>query len=472
MSRLLIYIYILWHLQSLPRLLMWSSGCHGGCSALRVSHFQCLKAWLEGQLKVDAMMFDLRVANGCVDVAERDYCRRLLTVTLLMTRGSTTKLKLWHHYRKNSPNHPHALTEVSLIRNYVNLPLSSLCKCKIYSIWFGICCLYYPTLITVTQWFISKKKRWSDLFSTRLAPPVCRLNFLDGKKEGMFLALGICGINHVPFFWKPPQGLVVFPWIQKIMASQAGCCTPQADWSQSCQRHHSHHSPAFLDPLPLIPSIPAEWKTARVCPNGKYRIFGWSDGYWHGTAVSSRCAKALIHRPFSSEVVTSALPLKEKGGRASMFTPLIHSKHRKVSPTAENPQRKTEQGQSQDLAGSYCVRWEIEKAASVFALMKLVTPPLPESDTFTTQGIYALRGSEVPVQYEEDRFDSKYILAIYPRRFIYRQCSQLKLMLFCSICGGTEMAGSDSTGPLGNIEIVLALVWDHSHKIIGIAFFF
>lgn len=128
----------------------------------------------------------------------------------------------------------------------------------------------------------------------------------------MFSALGICGISHVPFFWKPPQGLVVFPWIQKIMASQAGCCTPQADWSQSCQRHHSHHSPAFLDPLPLIPSIPAEWKTARVCPNGKYRIFGWSDGYWHGTAVSSRCVKAPIHRPFSSKVVTSALPLKGK----------------------------------------------------------------------------------------------------------------------------------------------------------------
>lgn len=115
MSLHLIYIYILWHLQSLPRLLMWSSGCHGGCSALRVSHFQCLKAWLEGQLKVDAMMFDLRVANGCVDVAERDYCRRLLTVTLLMTRGSTTKLKLWHHYRKNSSKHDRSWeTEVSV----------------------------------------------------------------------------------------------------------------------------------------------------------------------------------------------------------------------------------------------------------------------------------------------------------------------------------------------------------------------
>lgn len=172
---------------------------------------------------------------------------------------------------------------------------------------------YYPTFITVTQWFISKKERWSDLFSARLAPLVCHLNCLDGKKEGMFSALGICGISHVPFFWKAPQGLVVFPWIQKIIASQAGCCTPQADWSQSCQRHHSHHSPAFLDPRPLIPSIPAEWKTARVCPDGKYRIFGWSEGYWHGTAVSSRCVKAPIHRPFSSKVVTSALPLKEEG---------------------------------------------------------------------------------------------------------------------------------------------------------------
>lgn len=89
----------------------------------------------------------------------------------------------------------------------------------------------------------------------------------------------------------------------------------------------------------------------------------------------------------------------------------------------------------------------MEKAASIFALMKLVTPP--ESDTFTTRGIYALQGSEVPVQYEEDRFDSKYILAIYPRRFIYRQWSPLKLMLFCSICGGTETQGRDRTGPLG-----------------------
>lgn len=49
-----------------------------------------------------------------------------------------------------------------------------------------------------------------------------------------------------------------------------------------------------------------------------------------------------------------------EGGRASVFMALIHSKHWKVSPTAENPQRKTEQGQSQDLAGSDCVRWEIE----------------------------------------------------------------------------------------------------------------
>lgn len=36
---------------------------------------------MEGQLKVDAVMFDLRVAGGCVDVAECECCRRALTVT-------------------------------------------------------------------------------------------------------------------------------------------------------------------------------------------------------------------------------------------------------------------------------------------------------------------------------------------------------------------------------------------------------
>lgn len=36
---------------------------------------------MEGQLKVDAVKFDLRVAGGCVDVAERDCCRQMLTVT-------------------------------------------------------------------------------------------------------------------------------------------------------------------------------------------------------------------------------------------------------------------------------------------------------------------------------------------------------------------------------------------------------
>lgn len=36
---------------------------------------------MEGQLKVDAVKFDLRVAAGCVDVAEHNCCRQALTVT-------------------------------------------------------------------------------------------------------------------------------------------------------------------------------------------------------------------------------------------------------------------------------------------------------------------------------------------------------------------------------------------------------
>lgn len=72
-------------------------------------------------------------------------------------------------------------------------------------------------------------------------------------------------------------------------------------------------SPTFPDPPPLIPTIPAEWKATQTSLDGKCRVFGWSDGYWHGTAASSHCVKAPIHRPFSSKGVTSALRLKEEG---------------------------------------------------------------------------------------------------------------------------------------------------------------
>lgn len=46
---------------------------------------------MEGQLKVDAAVFDLWLAKGCVDVAEQDCCRLPLVLTLHMTITSTRK---------------------------------------------------------------------------------------------------------------------------------------------------------------------------------------------------------------------------------------------------------------------------------------------------------------------------------------------------------------------------------------------
>lgn len=40
---------------------------------------------MEGQLKVDAAVFDLCLAEGCVDVAEQDCCRLPLVLTLRVT---------------------------------------------------------------------------------------------------------------------------------------------------------------------------------------------------------------------------------------------------------------------------------------------------------------------------------------------------------------------------------------------------
>ena len=40
---------------------------------------------MECQLKVEAAVFDLRLAKGCVDVAEQDCCRLPLLLTLHMT---------------------------------------------------------------------------------------------------------------------------------------------------------------------------------------------------------------------------------------------------------------------------------------------------------------------------------------------------------------------------------------------------
>lgn len=81
--------------------------CNGGPVAAEAalyphaSHFRCLKARMEGQLKVDATTFDPRVAGGCVDVAERRRrrCRcccgaGALAVTLHRTRRN--RLQSWN----------------------------------------------------------------------------------------------------------------------------------------------------------------------------------------------------------------------------------------------------------------------------------------------------------------------------------------------------------------------------------------
>lgn len=50
-----------------------------------------LTAWMEGQLKVEAAVFDLWLAEGCADVAEQDCFRLSLELTLYMTIRSTRK---------------------------------------------------------------------------------------------------------------------------------------------------------------------------------------------------------------------------------------------------------------------------------------------------------------------------------------------------------------------------------------------
>lgn len=42
---------------------------------------------------MDAVVFDLWLSKGCVDVAEQDCCRLPLVLTLLMTEGSP---RMWH----------------------------------------------------------------------------------------------------------------------------------------------------------------------------------------------------------------------------------------------------------------------------------------------------------------------------------------------------------------------------------------
>lgn len=59
-----------------------------------------------------------------------------------------------------------------------------------------------------------------------------------------------------------------------------------------------------------------------------------------------------------------------------MLIALPHQKRQypeKASPTEENTWRKIESGHDRDLAQPYCASSENEKAASIFALMKLVT---------------------------------------------------------------------------------------------------
>ena len=51
---------------------------------------------MEGQLNVDAAVFDPRQAKGCVDVAEQDCCRLPLVLTLRTITRSRGNLELWH----------------------------------------------------------------------------------------------------------------------------------------------------------------------------------------------------------------------------------------------------------------------------------------------------------------------------------------------------------------------------------------
>lgn len=124
-----------------------------------------------------------------------------------------------------------------------------------------------------------------------------------------------------------PGGLVGSPWIQKTTASQAVCCTPTE------AKAVSDIAPTTGFPDPQVPSQISHW------------IF------FHSKSGGRKC------------------------GGASMFTALIHSKHRRVLPAAENPQRKTKQGQSQSLAGFYCAYWEIEKSHIHFCLNEVNDPP-------------------------------------------------------------------------------------------------
>ena len=96
-----------------------------------------------------------------------------------------------------------------------------------------------------------------------------------------------------------------------------------------------------------------------------------------------------------------------------MLTALPHQKKKKKKalPPAENPRREIESGHGPDLARPYCASSENEKAASIFALMKLVT--LWKVTHLPPRG-FIHSCSKAPVQYGEDRFDSTWALQIYP----------------------------------------------------------
>lgn len=61
-----------------------------------------------------------------------------------------------------------------------------------------------------------------------------------------------------------------------------------------------------------------------------------------------------------------------KCGGVNMFTVLINSKHRRVSPAAETLRERLSEGSAKAWL-SYCANWEIGKSASIFALMKSMT---------------------------------------------------------------------------------------------------
>lgn len=134
-------------------------------------------------------------------------------------------------------------------------------------------------------------------------------------------------------------------------------------------------------PTSTIPNIPAEWKMAKVFRARKCCICECSV---KAAEMGPLGAHAAWRRP-STEPSVPGVSLQlclsfqaqreEVCGGASMFTALIHSERRRVSPAAEIPQRKIEWDQSQGLASSYCANWEIEKSCIHFCLNEVNAPP-------------------------------------------------------------------------------------------------